>query len=121
MPRVGLCVVVLFIPCLVAGSHAASQLFFIPQPSNPWDSCDRFLIVLVVAWQLTLALCTRAGSTQPTSFTYNGFSKATSIQFNGSATNVTTSEGPVLQLTPASASKAGSAFTSNSVTLAPNA
>ena len=82
---------------------------------------NRFLIVLVVAWQLTLALCTRAGSTQPTSFTYNGFSKATSIQFNGSATNVTTSDGPVLQLTPASASKAGSAFTSNSVTLAPNA
>jgi hypothetical protein len=24
----------------VAGSHAASQLFFIPQPSNPRDACD---------------------------------------------------------------------------------
>jgi hypothetical protein len=31
--------VVLFIPGLGAGSHAASQLFFTPQPSNPWDAC----------------------------------------------------------------------------------
>ena len=31
---------VLFIPCLVAGSHAASQLFFTPQPENLWDYCD---------------------------------------------------------------------------------
>jgi hypothetical protein len=24
----------------VAGSHAASQLFFTPQPENLWDYCD---------------------------------------------------------------------------------
>jgi hypothetical protein len=29
--RVGLCVVFLFISCLAAGSHAASQFFFTPQ------------------------------------------------------------------------------------------
>jgi hypothetical protein len=36
--------VVLFIPCLVAGSHAASQLFFTPQPENLWDYCALILL-----------------------------------------------------------------------------
>ena len=60
-------------------------------------------------------------STQPNSFTYNNFATAKLIRFNGSATKATTSDGPVLQLTPASANQAGSAFTSNHIVLAPNA
>ncbi|MGA2243557.1 MAG: L-type lectin-domain containing protein [Verrucomicrobiota bacterium] len=58
--------------------------------------------------------------TQPNSFTYNNFASTKLIQFNGSATDATTGDGPVLELTPASANQAGSAFTSNHIVLDPN-
>jgi len=58
--------------------------------------------------------------TQPNSFIYNNFAAAKLIRFNGNAAQVTTSDGPVLELTPASANQAGSAFTSHYLVLAPN-
>ena len=61
-----------------------------------------------------------SSSPQPNSFTYNNFGTTKLLRFNGSATNMTTSDGPVLELTPASANQAGSAFTSNHIVLAPN-
>ena len=66
-----------------------------------------------------IATAATAG-TQPNSFTYNNFATAKLIRFNGSATKATTSDGPVLELTPASANQAGSAFTSNHLALDPN-
>jgi hypothetical protein len=57
---------------------------------------------------------------QPNSFTYNNFATAKLIRFNGSATKATTSDGAVLELTPASANQAGSAFTSSHLALDPN-
>ena len=61
-----------------------------------------------------------AAGIQPNSFTYNNFATTKLIRFNGSATKATTSDGPVLELTPASANQAGSAFTSNHLALDPN-
>jgi hypothetical protein len=58
--------------------------------------------------------------TQPSSFTYNNFATANLIRFNGSAGTATTSDGPVLELTPAGANQAGSAFTSNHIVMGPN-
>jgi len=61
-----------------------------------------------------------ASGTQPSSFTYNNFAKDKLIRLNGSAANLTTSDGPVLELTPATANQAGSAFTSKHIVLGPN-
>jgi hypothetical protein len=61
-----------------------------------------------------------ASGTQPNSFTYNNFATTKLIRFNGSATGVTTGDGPVLELTPASANQAGSAFTSSHLLLDAN-
>jgi Legume lectin domain len=61
-----------------------------------------------------------AAGTQPNSFIYNNFATAKLIRFNGSAAKVTTADGPVLELTPASANQAGSAFTSSHIALDPN-
>ena len=58
--------------------------------------------------------------TQANSFVYNDFATTKFIRFNGSAAKATTSDGPVLELTPASANQAGSAFTSNHIVLNPN-
>jgi hypothetical protein len=58
--------------------------------------------------------------TQPNCFTYNNFATTKLIRFNGSATNATTSDGAVLELTPASANQAGSAFTAKHIVLGPN-
>ena len=58
--------------------------------------------------------------TNPSSFVYNNFAKTKRIRFNGSATNATTGDGPVLKLTPASANQAGSAFTSSHLALSPD-
>jgi hypothetical protein len=66
-----------------------------------------------------IATAVTAG-TQPNSFVYNNFAKAKLLRFNGSAAKATTSDGPVLDLTPASANQAGSAFTSNHMMLDPN-
>ena len=66
-----------------------------------------------------IATAATAG-TQPNSFVYNNFATAKLIRFNGSAAKVTTGDGPVLELTPANANQAGSAFTSNHTALDPN-
>jgi hypothetical protein len=66
-----------------------------------------------------IATAATAG-TQPNSFIYNNFAATKLIRFNGSATKLTTSDGPVLEMTPASANQAGSAFTSNHLALDPN-
>ncbi|HZL78928.1 MAG TPA: L-type lectin-domain containing protein [Candidatus Limnocylindrales bacterium] len=66
-----------------------------------------------------IATAATAG-TQPNSFVYNNFATTKLIRFNGSATKATTSDGPVLELTPASANQAGSAFTSNHIVLDAN-
>ncbi len=47
----------------------------------------------------------------PVGFTYHDFSNPKSLQFLGNATNLTTSDGAVLQLTPSAAGSAGAAFT----------
>jgi hypothetical protein len=57
----------------------------------------------------------------PASFTFNNFNNGQSMRLNGDAALATTSDGPVLELTPASPNRAGSAFTTTPVPLAPNA
>ena len=54
------------------------------------------------------------------SFQFDNFSDTKSLQLNGSATNVTTSDGAVLELTPANYNQAGSAFIANPVAFGPN-
>jgi hypothetical protein len=78
-----------------------------------------FIVPFLVA-QFSLALGVLGGSASPNAFTYNSFSQTNGIQFNGSAVNVTTPDGPVLQLTSANANRAGSAFTADPVALSAN-
>ena len=54
------------------------------------------------------------------SFQFDNFSDTKSLQLNGSATNVTTSDGAVLELTPANYNQAGSAFIANPVAFGPD-
>ncbi len=63
---------------------------------------------------------TSASGTQPNSFTYNNFATTKYIRFNGVASALTTSDGPVMELTPAGANQAGSVFTPNHIVLDPN-
>jgi hypothetical protein len=69
--------------------------------------------------QIIATAATEPG-TQPNSFVFNNFATTKLIRFNGSAAKATTSDGPVLELTPASANQAGSAFTSNHIVLDAN-
>ena len=78
-------------------------------------------MVLFSAWLCVAGFWTKAGGAQPSSFTYNDFSNPARLQFNGSANRAATGDGQVLELTPGSASQAGSAFVANPVTLAANA
>ena len=56
----------------------------------------------------------------PVGFTYHDFSNPKSLQFLGSATNVTTGDGAVLQLTPSARGLAGAAFTAVPIPFGPN-
>jgi PKD repeat protein len=58
-------------------------------------------------------------NTQLATFIYSNFANCTNIQFNGSATNLTTSDGPVLELTTSGSYEAGSAFLARPVTFGP--
>ncbi len=77
------------------------------------------LIIVAETGNQIIAVAATAG-TQPNSFVYNNFATTKLIRFNGSAATATTGDGPVLELTSASANQAGSAFTSNHLVLDSN-
>jgi hypothetical protein len=56
----------------------------------------------------------------PAGFTFHNFANSKSLQFLGSATNVTTSDGSVLELTPSAGGQAGAAFTAVPLPFGPN-
>ena len=56
----------------------------------------------------------------PVGFTYHNFSNTKSLQFLGNATNVTTSDGAVLQLTPSASGQAGAAYTAVPIPFGPH-
>lgn len=62
-----------------------------------------------------------SGPSLPSAFTYHNFSDAHNLRFGGSATNLATTDGAVLQLTPSSADQVGSAFYAAPISLPPNA
>ena len=57
----------------------------------------------------------------PVAFTYNNFTNAASLEFLGSAARATTSDGPVLQLTPAVGGQSGAVYSAIPLPLAANA
>ena len=56
----------------------------------------------------------------PAGFTYHDFGNPKSLQFLGSATNLTTSDGAVVQLTPSAIGQAGAAWSAVPIAFGPN-
>ena len=56
----------------------------------------------------------------PVGFTFHNFKNTKSLQLLGNATNVTTSDGAVLQLTPSTSGQAGAAFTAVPIPFGPH-
>jgi len=63
------------------------------------------------------AICLAATSTSAATITFPNFSDTSGLTLNGSATTAATSDGVVLRLTPAAVGQAGSAFSTNQITL----
>ncbi len=76
-----------------------------------------FLRVAVCATSGLLGLSIAAGATQ---FTYNGFSDTTGLTLVGDAATVSTTDGTVLRVTPASGSQSGAAYSTSAFTLGPS-